>query len=101
MISLKAEDGKGIDLRKVQDTVRNAGFIPDALDVIGIGQVFTRDSVVGITFGGDLFFELAAGRRTAQILQAEAAQFFLITGRVVSSNTDHLELLRVDHFSLR
>tara|TARA_B100001123_G_C15343974_1_gene1036166 strand:+ start:8745 stop:9269 length:525 start_codon:yes stop_codon:yes gene_type:complete len=100
-ISVKSGDGESIDSKKVHDTVRNAGFIPDGFDVTGIGQVFTRDSVVGITFGDNSFFELAEGDQNVQLLQADALQSFLITGRVDPETPDRIEVVSVKRFSLR
>lgn len=97
-IALKARSEMNIDLQKVQDTIGNAGFIPDSFDVTGIGRVITRDAVAGITFGDSSFFELEEGRYTDQLLQADAAQSFLITGRVVTETLDRIDVFRVKRF---
>ena len=100
-IALKAGSGMNIDLQKVHDTIRNAGFMPNGFDVTGIGRVITRDAVVGITFGDNSFFGLEEGYHTDQLLQADATQLFLFTGRVGTETPDRIDVRSVRRVSLR
>ncbi len=70
-IDLAVEPGRRLDLAAVRDTVRNAGFLPDAVAVIAVGRLTHVDGTPALALSPDFALPLAPGAPTAA-LAAEA-----------------------------
>ena len=66
-IVLTVEPGHGLDLAAVRDTVRNAGFLPDAVAVVAVGHLTEVDGTPALALSPDFALPLAAGGPTAAL----------------------------------
>ena len=66
-IVLAVEPGRRLDLAAVRDTVRNAGFLPDAVAVVAVGHLTDLDGTPALGLSPDFALPLAGGARTAAL----------------------------------
>ena len=71
-ILLTVEPGRHVDLDAVRDTVRNAGFIPDGVEVVAVGRLTDANGAPALALSPDFALPLATGKPTAALVSAGA-----------------------------
>lgn len=73
-IVLAVEPGRRLDLAAVRDTVRNAGFLPDAVAVIAVGHLTHVDGTPALALAPDFALPLVITGKPTTALAAEAGR---------------------------
>ena len=79
-IALAVEPGRRLDLAAVRDTVRNAGFLPDAVAVIAVGRLTDVDGSPALALAPDFALPLAAGAPTAALATEAGGRLVTVRG---------------------
>lgn len=71
-IVLAVEPGRRLDLAAVRDTVRNAGFLPDAVAVVAVGHLTDVDGTPSLALAPDFALPLVVTGKPTAALATEA-----------------------------
>ena len=97
-IVLTVEPGRRLVLAEVWDTVRNAGFIPDAVAVTAVGHVTSANGAPALALSSDFVLPLApAGAAT---LETEAGDGLVQVSGHWNAPPDGPGRLRVESFEV-
>ena len=99
-IVLAVEPGRRLDLAAVRDTVRNAGFLPDAVGVIAVGHLTDVDGTPALALSSDFALPLAGGATTAALATEAGGRLVTVRGRW-RDPADGPGRLHVDSFETR
>ena len=99
-IVLTVEPGRRLDLAAVHDTVRNAGFIPDALNIVAVGHLTDVDGSPALSLAPDFALPLAAGAQTAALATEAGGRLVAVRG-YWHDPADGPGRLQVDSFETR
>ncbi len=79
-IVLSVEPGRRLDLAAVRDTVRNAGFLPDAVAVIAVGHLTDVGGAPALALSPDFALPLATGPATAALATEAGGRLLRVRG---------------------
>ena len=99
-IVLAVEPGRRLDLAAVRDTVRNAGFLPDAVAVVAVGHLTDADGAPALALSPDFALPLAAGAQTAALASEAGGGLVTVRGHWHDA-ADGPGRLQVDSFETR
>ena len=99
-IVLAVEPGRQLDLAAVRDTVRNAGFLPDAVAVVAVGHLTDLDGAPVLALAPDFALPLAAGAQTTALATVAGGRLVTVRGRWRDPG-DGPGRLQVDSFEIR
>ena len=99
-IVLAVEPGRRLDLAAVRDTVRNAGFLPDAVAVVAVGHLTDVDGTPALALASDFALPLADGGLTAGLATEAGGRLVTVRGRW-RDPADNPGRLQVDSFEIR
>lgn len=99
-IVLAVEPGRRLDLAAVRDTVRNAGFLPDAVAVIAVGHLTDVDGLLALALAPDFALPLDGRAPTAALATEAAGRLVMVRGRW-HDPADGPGRLQVDSFETR
>ena len=100
-IVLAVEPGRRLDLAAVRDTVRNAGFLPDAVAVIAVGHLTDVDGTPALALSPDFALPLViTGEPTAALATEAGGRLVTVRGHW-HDPADGLGRLQVDSFETR
>lgn len=100
-IVLAVEPGRRLDLAAVQDTVRNAGFLPDAVAVVAVGHLTDVDGTPALALSPDFALPLViTGKPTAALATEAGGRLVTVRGHW-RDPADGPGRLQVDSFETR
>ena len=99
-IVLTVEPGHRLDLATVRDTVRNAGFIPDGVEVVAVGHLADVHGTPALALSPGFALPLADGEATAALVSEGRDRLLTVSGRWETPH-DGLHRLRVESFEVR
>ena len=79
-IVLTVEPGHRLDLDTVRNTVRNAGFIPDGVQVVAVGRLADVNGAPALALSPDFALPLAAGEPTASLVSEAGDRLLTVSG---------------------
>ena len=79
-IILAVEPGRRLDLATVRDTVRNAGFLPDAVAVVAVGHLTDLDGAPALALSSGFALPLAGGAPTAALATEAVGRLVRVRG---------------------
>ena len=83
-IVLAVEPGRRLDLAAVRDTVRNAGFLPDAVVVIAVGHLTDVDGMPALALAPDFALPLTGAAPTAALATEAGGRLVTVRGGTLS-----------------
>ncbi len=100
-IVLAVEPGRRLDLAAVRDTVRNAGFLPDAVAVVAVGHLADVDGTPALALSPDFALPLViSGKPNAALATEAGGRLVTVRGRW-RDPADGPGRLQVDSFEIR
>ena len=99
-ILLAVEPGRHVDLDAVWDTVRNAGFIPDGVEVVAVGRLTDVNGTPALALSPDFALPLAAGEPTAALASERGDRLLTVSGHW-NGPPDGPGRLQVESFEVR
>ena len=99
-IVLAVEPGRRLDLAAVRDTVRNAGFLPDAVAVVAVGHLTDVDGTAALALSPDFVLPLATGEPTAVLATEAGGRLVRVRGHW-HDPADGPGVLQVESFEIR
>ena len=101
-IVLGVEHGRRLDLAAVRDTVRNAGFLPDAVAVVAVGHLTDVDGTAALALAPDFVLPLATGEPTEALATEAGGRLVRVRGHWHWQDpADGPGVLQVESFEIR